>query len=145
MKHPRSTGLYKAALLKSVFRCISQVFQVAYDTMVTKYAWNTCILFVFTDSDCFQRVSSLHNTKKMEEKRKTPDQASSLMLKGGVVEGHGQNRSKWPKILAGTLFQHFITDSPSGWGSIKVGWFWPPLVYIYIQQEASKKQSVMDR
>ena len=82
MKHPRSTGLYKAALLKSVFRCISQVFQVAYDTMVTKYAWNTCILFVFTDSDCFQRVSSLHNTKKMEEKRKTPDQASSLMLKG---------------------------------------------------------------
>ena len=87
MKHPRSTGLNKAALLKSVFRCISQVFQDAYDTMVTKYAWNTCILFVFTDSDCFQRVSSLHNTKKMEEKKKTPDQASSLMLKGGGWKG----------------------------------------------------------
>ena len=35
-------------------------------------------------------------------------------VKRGGVEGHGQNRSKWPKIFAGTLFQHFITDSPSG-------------------------------
>ena len=132
----KSTDLYRVALTRSkitYFRYISQVFQIVYDTMVTDYAWNICSVLKFIDSDRFQIVSSLQNAKKMEDKRKTPDQASSLMLKGGV-EGHGQNRSKWPKILAGTLFQHFITDSPSGWGSIKVGWFWPPLLYTFVSQ-----------
>ena len=65
--------------------------------------------------------------QKDEGKKENTRSGKFIDLKGGV-EGHGQNRSKWSEILSGTFFQHFITDSPSGWRSVKVGLFWPPLL-----------------
>ena len=70
----KSTGLYRAALLMSVLGASHRYFRL----LMTPWWLIMHELYVV-----YLRDSSFQNAEKMEGKRKTPDQASSLMWKGG--------------------------------------------------------------